>query len=186
MKGKAAFLDRDGIINEDYGYVSSWDKFRFKHFSKKGLLILQELGYKLIIVTNQSGIARGLFSESEYQKLTNIFLYKLQKSQINISSVYHCPHHPDFNKKQIHCNCRKPKPGMLLKAIKELNINVESSIIIGDKITDIKAGFNAGLQKRYLVSKNKSFNKLITRQFKSLFECALYLKSKDSNQNNYD
>tara|TARA_Y100001933_G_C18676553_1_gene429161 strand:+ start:201 stop:605 length:405 start_codon:yes stop_codon:yes gene_type:complete len=85
MSSKAAFLDRDGVINEDYGYVNKWEDFRFKYKLKKGLLFLQELNFKLVIVTNQSGIGKGLYSLMAYNKLTQKYLIELKKSNIKIN-----------------------------------------------------------------------------------------------------
>ena len=176
MKIKSVFIDRDGVINEDYGYVYKWEEFRFKNYSRKGLLIFQELGFKMIIITNQSGIARGLFTENDYNKLTAKYIKTLEKSGIHIERVYHCPHHPDFDRGKSICNCRKPEPGMILKAQKELNLDLGNSIIIGDKITDIEAGYNAGINERYLINKKKCTNKLITKSFLNLLDCANHIK----------
>ena len=179
MSFKAAFIDRDGVINEDYGYVYTWENFRFKKNLKKGLLILQNLGYKLIIITNQSGIGRGYYSKSEYNKLTSRYISELRKYKIIIDAVYHCPHDPLKFDKYSFCNCRKPNPGMIIEAIRTFNIDPKKSIIIGDKISDIQAGFRGGIQQRYLINKsNKSYD-LISHTFKSLFDCALHLSNKE-------
>ena len=177
MKFESVFIDRDGVINEDYGYVYKWEEFRFRSFSRKGLLTFQELGLKIIIITNQSGIARGLFSEKDYKELTASYLRNLEKSGIFIERVYHCPHHPDFDKNKSICQCRKPQPGMILKAKKDLNLDLEKSIIIGDKISDIEAGYNSGINERYLINKKKCTNKIVSKCFLNLFECANYIKN---------
>ena len=179
MNFKAAFIDRDGVINEDYGYVYSWENFRFKKNLKKGLLILQNLGYRLIIITNQSGIGRGYYSESDYKKLTIRYLSELRKYKIIIDAVYHCPHDPTKFDKHKFCNCRKPNPGMIIKAIRSFNIDPKKSIIIGDKISDIQAGLRGGVQQRYLINKSNKSDDLISHTFKSLFDCAQYISNID-------
>ena len=175
MVHKAAFVDRDGVINEDYGYVYLWNNFRFKRNLKKGLLILQQLGYKLIIVTNQSGIARGLFTEEEYKKLTKRYLDALRKDGIRIEEVFYCPHHPLFSSEQ-ECLCRKPNPGMIKEAIKKYHIDPKKSLIIGDNISDTQAGYNANIPFRYLISKKNINHFSITKVFRSLFHCAKFLE----------
>ncbi len=176
---KAAFLDRDGVINEDYGYVHQIEAFKFCEGALEGLKLLKSQNYLLIIVTNQSGIDRGLFSEFDYKKLTKQYLKKLSEKGLNIDAIYHCPHHPNYSEEIFkYCNCRKPKPGMILDASKEFNIDLSNSIIIGDSERDLKAGKNAGIKKRFLISTQnykKNDNKLVTKTFSSLLECAKYI-----------
>ena len=176
---KAAFLDRDGVINEDYGYVHKWKDFKFCDGALEGLKLLKSLDYLLIIITNQSGIDRGFFTEFEYKKLTEKYTKKLSRNGLNIDAVYHCPHHPYYSKPIFKdCNCRKPKPGMIFNAVKEFNINLKSSIIIGDSERDIQAGKNAGIRQRFLISNQqilKNDKALFTKSFPSLIECAKYV-----------
>ncbi len=108
MKNKAIFLDRDGVINEDTGYVYKIEDFKIIDGVFEALIDLKSVGYLLIIVTGQSGIGRSYYTEDDYQKLTDYMLNTLSTKGINISKVYYCPHAPEDN-----CNCRKPKPGML-------------------------------------------------------------------------
>jgi len=150
-KTKAIFLDRDGIINVDSGYVSTIEEFTFTRGIFKTLLTLQEQGYLLIIVTNQSGIARGYYSEEAYMNLTLYMVEELKKRGITISSVYHCPHGPDDG-----CKCRKPRAGMLKAAQKQFHVQMKSSWMIGDKESDMLAGKSAGIPQRLLVSQEKS------------------------------
>ena len=145
---KAAFLDRDGVINEDFGYVGSIDRFEFKEGIFELLGLLQDLGYELFIVTNQSGIARGYYSENDFLKLMDLVKNELKKRNIEIKDIAFCPHHPDITGE---CDCRKPKPGMILDLAKKHNINLSNSIMIGDSNSDIKACENAGLFKCYKV-----------------------------------
>lgn len=146
---KVAFLDRDGVINVDHGYVSSINNFEWCDGVFEGLLKLKELGFELVIITNQSGIARGYYSEADFENLTKWMLAKLEKQGIPVLKVYHCPHAPE-----LCCECRKPKPGMILKAASELEIDLKNSILIGDKDSDIAAGLSAGVGKNFKLGKD--------------------------------
>ena len=129
---KAVFLDRDGTINIDYGYVHEIEKLKFIDGAIEGLKILNDLGYLLIIITNQSGINRGYFNIDEYHILNNYMLDQLKKKGINITKVYICPHIDKDN-----CDCRKPKLKLFYDAIKEYNIDPNKSYAIGDKKRDL-------------------------------------------------
>ena len=150
---KCAFLDRDGVINVDHGYVGKWEDFDFLPNAIEGLRLLQELGYWLFIVTNQSGIARGFYSEDDFLSLTNILKTHLQARGVTIQRTYFCPHHPSAGKGKYlkDCVCRKPKPGLIEQCVKEYNVNLEKSILIGDKMSDYLAGKAAGLGHLFLV-----------------------------------
>ena len=113
----------------------------------------QSLGYIVVVVTNQSGIARNYYTEEDFDELTSWMLKEFSFQDIDIKMVYHCPHHPDISGE---CSCRKPNPGMLLQAASELNIDLKNSIIIGDKERDILAGINAGLTTTYLFDESNS------------------------------
>jgi D-glycero-D-manno-heptose 1,7-bisphosphate phosphatase len=141
---KAAFLDRDGVINEDLGYVGSIEDFKFKEGIFEFLRLLQNKDYKLFIVTNQSGIARGYYKEEEFLKLMEWLKKELQKEKIEIIDFEYCPHHPEITGE---CDCRKPKPGMILKLANKYNIDLSSSIMIGDKDSDIESCKRAGLKE---------------------------------------
>ena len=146
MPNKTIFLDRDGIINEEINYLHKIDEFEFIEGIFDSCLFLINLGYKIIIITNQSGIARGYYSERDYQKLTQWMLNKFNEKNIKILDVFHCPHGPDSS-----CYCRKPKPGMFLEAKSKYNINMKKSWMIGDKETDILAAISAGISKTILL-----------------------------------
>ena len=146
---KTIFLDRDGIINVDTGYVSKIEEFKFSDSIFNVLRMFQDLGYLLIVVTNQAGIARNFYDENDFFNLTDWMLNEFKKQDIVINNVYFCPHHPEFTGE---CECRKPNPGMLLKAKKEYNIDMGRSFIIGDKESDIMAGINSGIMNTILVS----------------------------------
>lgn len=143
---KALFLDRDGVINEDAGYVSKVEDFRFCDGIFEALREFMALGYTLVIITNQSGIGRGYYTQADYETLTNFMLDKFSENGVKIARVYHCPHVPEEG-----CECRKPAPAMLIKAHKELGIDMTKSIMIGDKQSDIEAANSAGVARAYLL-----------------------------------
>lgn len=165
---KAVFLDRDGTINIDYGYVYEIDKFKFIPGVIEALKILNDLGYILIIITNQSGIGRKYFTEEQFNKLNNYMLEELKKHNINISKVYYCPHIDSDN-----CQCRKPKLELFYKAVNEFNIDLTSSYVIGDKERDLSLCNNEKVKGILLT--NESISKYICKP--SLLEAAKYIES---------
>lgn len=146
MKKPAVFLDRDGTINIDYDHVHQIDKFDFIEGVIEACKALKEMGYLLVIVTNQSGIARGKFTEDQFLILTEWMDWSLADRGVELDGIYYCPHMPDFG-----CDCRKPKPGMLLDAQKKLDIDMSASYMLGDKLSDIQAGKAAGVGTNILV-----------------------------------
>ena len=155
MAIKTIFLDRDGVINKEVNYLHKIDDFEFIEGIFDVCIYFQNLGYKIIIVTNQSGISRGYYSENDFQTITNWMLAQFKKNDINILDVFHCPHSPNS-----HCNCRKPKPGMLLNAKHKHNINMQNSWIIGDKEADIIAGISSGITNTILVKNGHKIDEL--------------------------
>ena len=146
MPIKTIFLDRDGVINKDINYLHKIDDFEFIDGIFDACLYFQSLGYKIIIITNQSGISRGYYSHSDYQKVTQWMLDQFKYKNINILDVFHCPHGPDST-----CDCRKPKPGMFLKAKDKHNTDMEKSWLIGDNEIDVIAANEAGIENTILV-----------------------------------
>jgi D-glycero-D-manno-heptose 1,7-bisphosphate phosphatase len=136
----AVFLDRDGTINVEKGYVYRIDDFEYIEGVIDGLRSLRGWGYQLVIITNQSGIARGYYSEEDFYRLTHWMLLDLDMRGVHIEAVYHCPHHPfEGNGKYTrNCNCRKPKTGLFYQAAEELAIDLSNSIAIGDKLRDLE------------------------------------------------
>lgn len=150
LKRRVVFLDRDGTINCDKGYVFHKKDFEFLEGSIDGMRKFKEAGYDLIVLSNQSGIARGYYTEEEYLSLEEWFVRELSKKGIDLKAVYYCPHLPNAIMPQyrISCNCRKPKLGMFERAIKEHHIDLSGSIAIGDKMRDLeicKNGFTEGV-----------------------------------------
>ena len=146
MKKKIIFLDRDGVINYDYGYVSKIDNFEFIEGVFEACKYFQKLNYEIIIVTNQSGIGRGYYSEKEFYTLTQWILNRFKEQEINILKVYFCPHTPEEK-----CRCRKPNIGMIENACKDFDIDLDNSWLIGDKITDIQTAINANIKNYILI-----------------------------------
>ena len=154
---KAVFLDRDGTLNIDYGYVHDIDHFHFIEGSIEALKKLKEMGYLLVLVTNQSGIARGYFTEQQFLQLTEWMDWSLADRGVDLDGIYYCPHHPEAKLTEFKqdCDCRKPKSGMLLQAIEELNIDPTKSIMVGDKVEDLLAGKGAKVKTLVLVRTGK-------------------------------
>lgn len=146
---KALFLDRDGVINKEKNYLYKIEDFEFIDGVFETCKYFQDKGYLIIVITNQAGIARGKYTEKDYQILTDWMMNEFKKQDINIKKVYHCPHHPDFSGE---CECRKPNPGMILQAQQEFDIDLSQSILVGDKNSDIEAGIKVGIEKNYLVN----------------------------------
>lgn len=144
MKNKALFIDRDGVINIDRVHVSTKENFEFTQGIFDICRKYSEAGYLIIIITNQAGIAKGLYDENTFTVLMDWVLEEFSIRGVVISRVYHCPHHPDFTGP---CNCRKPGPGMLHRAEQEFSLDMSSCILIGDKETDIEAGRRAGINE---------------------------------------
>jgi len=142
MKNKALFVDRDGVINVEKNYVHTIDEFEFIPEIFDILKKYQDEGFLIIVVSNQAGVARNYYTEEDVARVNNWMVHKLKEKGITIREVYYCPHHPDFTG---DCECRKPRPGMILKALEKYNIDPEKSVLIGDKETDILAGKNAGI-----------------------------------------
>lgn len=137
---KAVFLDRDGTINVDKNYLYQKEEFEFLPGAIEGMKKLQEAGYLLIIITNQSGIARGYYTKRQYEALEEWMLLQLEISGVHIAGVYYCPHLENAPVKEfaVACDCRKPKLGLFEKAIVENGIDVEHSVAIGDKMRDLE------------------------------------------------
>lgn len=146
VRRPAVFLDRDGVLNADTGYVKNVNELIIIKESVLPVKKLNMLGYKVICITNQSGVARGLYTEEVLEEINSQLVSKYAEKGAFIDRIYYCPHHPrkGFGKHKRICNCRKPKPGMILRAVKEMYIDLEKSYFIGDHYTDVVAGKKAG------------------------------------------
>jgi D-glycero-D-manno-heptose 1,7-bisphosphate phosphatase len=150
---RAAFLDRDGVINIDRGYVVRREDFQFVAGALEGARRLHDLGFLLVVASNQSGIGRGLYTEDEFHALTTWMRDEFLAAGAPLSGVYFCPHHPTeaLGKYRRSCGCRKPAPGMLLAAARDLGIDLQSSAMFGDKDSDLEAARAAGVSLRVLL-----------------------------------
>jgi len=156
MKRKAVFLDRDGTLNIDRGFVHKRKDFVFIEGALEAVASLKKKGFIVVIVTNQSGVGRGLYTESDVHALHDYISDELRKLGAGIDRFYYCPHHPDasIEKYRKDCACRKPRPGMILRAVRELHIDPKGSYMVGDSGRDIEAGKEAGLFS-ILIDENK-------------------------------
>lgn len=155
---KAVFLDRDGTIIEDPGYLSRPEQVRFLPGAIEGLRRMQEAGYLLVIITNQSGIARGYFTEEDLHLVHAHLIEQLKVQGISLAGIYYCPHHPEKgNPPYVKvCHCRKPESGLLERAAEELSLDLTSSWMIGDKKSDILAGKKAGCRTILISGQEKA------------------------------
>ncbi|MFT6030265.1 MAG: D-glycero-D-manno-heptose 1,7-bisphosphate phosphatase [Oleiphilaceae bacterium] len=172
---KALFLDRDGVINVNHGYVFQKDDFDFVDGIFDLALKASKAGFIIIIVTNQSGIARKYYSEKTFYELSAWLENQFWKRGIKIEQTLHCPHHPKFSQR---CTCRKPKPAMITKAVRRFHINLKQSIMVGDSLSDMRCAQIAKIKTRvYLNPRLNHFKgKLIKPALKPYYE-SIDLKS---------
>lgn len=169
---KAAFLDRDGVLNNDYDYVSKIEDFEWKSGIFELLRSLRKKDYDIFVVTNQSGIGRGYYSLEDFNKLTLWMLKELKQQDIAVKKVYYCPHSPEEK-----CDCRKPNPGMILEAAKDYGIDIKHSIMIGDKNSDMLAAKQAAINTRiFVVGKEGEQGKDATFQADNLHQVIDFIK----------
>lgn len=164
-KNIAVFLDRDGTINEEVGYLDCLDKLRLIDGAAEAVKTLNDNALKAVVVTNQAGVAKGLFPEEIVNAVHSLMQQILMQEGAYIDAYYYCPHHPTEGKGVYlqTCSCRKPRPGMLLKASEELNIELECSYMIGDRIKDIEAATAVGA-KGILVKTGYGLNSIEEKQ----------------------
>jgi D,D-heptose 1,7-bisphosphate phosphatase len=140
----AIFLDRDGVINKEVGYITKIEQVEIYDFAPEAINIFHDAGYKVIIITNQSAIAKGMLTENKLNKIHKYF-----RNCLNVDDIFYCPHYPPESREiypyNIYCNCRKPAPGMIFRAAKKHNIDLERSCLVGERESDMLAGKNAGV-----------------------------------------
>ena len=146
MPNRAVFLDRDGTINEEMGYINHPDRFIILPQVPEAIRLLKKNNFKVILVSNQAGVAKGYFPIELIEELHQILQEKLLKEDATLDAIYYCPHHPQATVSLYRkdCPCRKPKPGLILKAQKKLNLAVNKSYVVGDRFKDIELAHNVG------------------------------------------
>ncbi len=150
---KVIFIDRDGVINRDpggwtkYSYITKWDEFFFIDGSIEALKRLKEAGYRICLISNQGGISKGYFTQSDLDKVNEKMLAKIEEGGGKINELYYCPHHDKDN-----CECRKPKTGLIEQALKKSDVDLKNTFIIGDSIRDIEAGKRMGMKTIFVLS----------------------------------
>ena len=165
MKEKACFLDRDGTINVEVSYLHEPEKLILEKNVPQALKLLQDNNFKLIVITNQAGVARGMYEEKDITAVHKKMDELLAQYGVKIDAYYYCMHHPDFNGK---CGCRKPGTLLFQKAAEDFNLDLEKSFMVGDRLSDIEAGENAKCRKSYLVMSGyaqKTIDKYPDRKF---------------------
>lgn len=145
MTRAAIFLDRDGTLNVDKGYVHRIEDWEWIPGAIGAITALKKAGFLVIVITNQAGIARGYYNEADMNNLHTIINMELQRHGATIDGFYHCPYHPEFGEIR-ECECRKPMPGMIYEAELDLDIDLDHSWLVGDKASDIQAGLAAGVR----------------------------------------
>lgn len=182
MAKPAVFVDRDGVINVDHGYVSTTDDFEYIDGVFDACRAFKDMGYLLVLVTNQSGISRGYYTEDEFLNLTEWMDWNFADKGVDFDGIYYCPHHPEHgdDKYKQDCDCRKPKPGMFISARDFLKIDMDNSVMIGDKADDMRAAEAAGVKTKILVRTGKTVTeeaeKLATVVLDSIKDVPAYLK----------
>ena len=158
MSKKVIFLDRDGVINQEKNYLHKIEDFKFINGIFDSLRTIQDLGYHFIVITNQSGIGRGLYSEEDYLLLDKWMKKEFEKNGVKILFSIHCPHIPEQK-----CDCRKPKPGMFINCFKLFKISKDDSWMVGDSERDIEAAIMAGINKTILVRSGHPISESTTK-----------------------
>ncbi|MBQ4404820.1 MAG: HAD family hydrolase [Selenomonadaceae bacterium] len=163
MMIQAIFFDRDGVLNEEVGYLWEIEKFRWIDGAREAIKFCNERGILTIVVTNQSGIARGMYTSREVDALHDFMQKSLAEIGAHIDGFYYCPHYPEGSVKEfsVACDCRKPKPGMILKACKEFKIQPAQAILFGDSERDIEAAKAAGLRAGIFFSGGNLLEKIL-------------------------
>lgn len=180
---RAIFLDRDGTLNPDPGYISDPDQFELFPGVGQALLRLQRAGYKLVLITNQSGIARGLLTHQQLAAIHAKLERLLAENSVKLAGIYYCPHHPEFPDAEgiSACNCRKPEPGLILQALHDLHLDADQSFMIGDKPSDVELGLNAGVTPIFIgPAVLPEFKQVVT--FASLNEAADWVLAGENEQ----
>ena len=154
MKRRAVFIDRDGTISEEVGYVNHPSRYRVFHYSAEAVRMLNGAGWLAILITNQAGVARGYFAESVIAEVHGLLAGELERGGARLDAVYYCPHHPSVGEPPYRqaCDCRKPLPGLVRRAAAEFDIDLAASWMVGDRYGDVEFARNAGVRPALVLS----------------------------------
>ena len=154
MKRRAVFIDRDGTISEEVGYVNHPTRYRVFPYAAAAVRLLNEAGVLAVLVTNQAGVARGYFAEELIETVHNLLRQELERDGARLDAIYYCPHHPSVGAPpyRLDCDCRKPRPGLLRRAARDLDLDMAASWMIGDRYGDVELARNAGVRAAFVLS----------------------------------
>lgn len=144
MTNRAIFLDRDGTINEEAGHITAPERFKLFGFAAEAVRLINEAGWRAIVVTNQSGVARGQFTEEFLLQIHELMEDSLRAQAARLDAIYTCVHHPDFGHPPLRCDCRKPRPGLIERAAKDFDLDLGECFVVGDRYRDVETGHAAG------------------------------------------
>lgn len=151
---RAVFMDRDGTVSEEVGYVNHVSRYRVFPFAAEAVRTLNEAGWLAVLVTNQAGVARGYFKEELIGEVHKVLASELERGGARLDAVYYCPHHPSVGEPpyRFDCDCRKPRPGLLLRAARELNLDLSRCWMVGDRYSDTELARNAGARSAFVLT----------------------------------
>lgn len=151
---RAVFIDRDGTISEEVGYVNHVSRYRVFPFSAEAIRLLNHAGWLAILVTNQAGVARGYFDERMIERVHEKLTSELAREGAELDAIYYCPHHPSVGEPPYRkdCECRKPRPGLILQAAKEFELDLDECWMVGDRYSDTELARNAGVRSAFVLS----------------------------------
>ncbi len=154
MNRRAVFIDRDGTISEEVGYINHPSRYRVFPYSAQAIRLLNNADYLAILVTNQAGVARGYFAEEMVGAVHNILTHELEQGGARLDAIYYCPHHPSVGETpyRLDCECRKPRPGLIRHAVEEFDIDAARSWMVGDRYSDTEFARNAGVRSAFVLS----------------------------------
>lgn len=150
----AVFMDRDGTISEEVGYVNHVSRYRVFPYAAEAVRALNEAGWLAVLVTNQAGVARGYFAEELIGRVHGVLEEELKKGGARLDAIYYCPHHPSVGEPpyRFDCDCRKPRPGLIRRAAEDLGIDLARSWMVGDRYSDTELARNAGVRAAFVLS----------------------------------
>ncbi len=151
---RAVFIDRDGTISEEVGYINHASRFRLFPYAADAIKLLNENGWRAIVTTNQAGVARGYFSEDMVQTVHQRLMTELENEGARLDAIYYCAHHPSVGEPpyRLDCDCRKPKPGLITRAAADLDVDLAASWMVGDRYSDVELARNAGVKSMLVLS----------------------------------